>query len=154
TITEVLGNVAVKLADHGVTDPLIGPDQVAQPFGIEPSGQLGRADEVAEHHRELTTFGLRRSRLVTSVSTIRSTHRGCRHPWRSGVRLQQRSATIAKLASGVDFRAAARTDGGQECAAGATESRILSVLLAAPRTDHAGAPMARPAGRGNRSTAW
>jgi hypothetical protein len=74
TIAEVLGDVAVELADHGVTDPLIGPDHVAQLLGIEPRGQLSRADEVAEHHRELAAFGLRgRSRLVTSRCPAGST---------------------------------------------------------------------------------
>jgi hypothetical protein len=39
----------------------------AQVLGIEPRRQLGRADEVAEHYRELTAFGLRRQRRIRMI---------------------------------------------------------------------------------------
>ena len=63
TVAEVLRDVAVKRADHGVTCLLVGAHDVAEHLGIEPGGELGRADEVAEHHRELPALAALRSPL-------------------------------------------------------------------------------------------
>ena len=37
---------------------VIGADDLAQILGIEPRRERGRADEIAEHHRQLAPFGL------------------------------------------------------------------------------------------------
>ena len=37
---------------------VIGADDLAHVLGIEPRRQRGRADEVAEHHRELAALGV------------------------------------------------------------------------------------------------
>ena len=57
-IAEIIGNVAAVPHDglgHGV---MIAPQQLAQILGIVPGGQLGRADEIAEQHGELTPLRL------------------------------------------------------------------------------------------------
>jgi len=47
---------------HDVGDgPMIGGDQVPQILGIAPHRQRGRADEIAEHHRELPALAARRT---------------------------------------------------------------------------------------------
>ena len=47
-----------KPADDLGDAAVVGADHVAQVLGVEPRGERGRADEVAEHDRELTPLGL------------------------------------------------------------------------------------------------
>jgi hypothetical protein len=44
--------------DHGGSAALVSGHDAAQVLGIEPRGELGRADQVAEQHSQLTAFGL------------------------------------------------------------------------------------------------
>src|SRR5262249_50680113 len=58
-IAEILGDIAVKLADDDVAGFLVRADHLAEDFGIDSRRELGRAHEVAEHHRELAALRLR-----------------------------------------------------------------------------------------------
>jgi hypothetical protein len=58
SVTEVLGDVAAKALDDAIAHLLIGLHYVAQDLRIEPCGELRRANEVAEQHCELPTFGV------------------------------------------------------------------------------------------------
>ena len=62
-IAEVLRNIAVKALDHGGTDSLVRPYDVAQLLGVELSRQSCRAYEVTEQHGELAPFGGSRGRI-------------------------------------------------------------------------------------------
>ena len=55
-IAHVLGNESAIALDQHRAAALIGANDLAQVLGIEPGRQGGRADEVAEHHGELTAF--------------------------------------------------------------------------------------------------
>jgi hypothetical protein len=62
SIAHEFGDVALeadKLARHRI---VIRADQRAHVLGIEPSRQLGRADQIDEHHRQLPAFGFARNR--------------------------------------------------------------------------------------------
>src|SRR5215831_78644 len=58
---------------HGT---VIAANQIPQILGIVPHGQCGRADEIAEHHRELAALNKRRS--YSGVRTIILTQRSDR----------------------------------------------------------------------------
>jgi hypothetical protein len=61
-VTHVLGDKAVIARDDGGNRVLVGSDLVAQFLGVEPHRQGRRADEIAEHHRQLPPLRLRRRR--------------------------------------------------------------------------------------------
>src|SRR5712691_8364802 len=61
-ITEQLGNMAVVALDDLCCGLLVGAHNFAEVFWIELTGQTGRTDKIAKHHRELTTFGVWRVR--------------------------------------------------------------------------------------------
>src|SRR5262245_16547158 len=46
--------------DNVGTHPLIRPDHVTPVFGVELAGEFSGIDQVAEHHRQLPSFRLRR----------------------------------------------------------------------------------------------
>ena len=57
-VAHILGDKTPKAAD-GVGDAaMVGADDLAQILGIEARGQRCRADQVAEHHRQLAPLGL------------------------------------------------------------------------------------------------
>ena len=56
-VAHVLGDMAVPLLHPFGAAFLIGPDQRAHVFGIEPRRQFGRAHQIAEHHRQLPPLG-------------------------------------------------------------------------------------------------
>jgi hypothetical protein len=56
-VAEVLGDVSVEALGSGDADPAILADDLAQLLGVDALRQLGRADEVAEHHGELAALG-------------------------------------------------------------------------------------------------
>ena len=64
-VAHVLGDEPAGLGDLLGAAAVIGADDLAHVLGIEPSRQRGRADEVAEHDRELAALdtGWRRDRL-------------------------------------------------------------------------------------------
>jgi hypothetical protein len=57
SIAEILRDIAIIMRDDLGSGLLIGLDDVMEIFGIELGGELGRAHQVAEHHRELAAFG-------------------------------------------------------------------------------------------------
>ncbi len=74
-VAHELGEEPVEAGDDAGAGILILPQQAPQILGIEPRRQLGRAGEIAEHHRHLAPLGLGRGR-----------GRGFRRRWRRGDR--------------------------------------------------------------------
>ena len=56
-VAEVLGDVALEFVNGLTGGVLISANEFDELFGIETIGERGRADEVAEHHRQLTAVG-------------------------------------------------------------------------------------------------
>jgi hypothetical protein len=56
-IAHEFGDEAVIARDRARAGILIGADHFTHIFGIEPRRHRGGADEIAEHHGELTAFG-------------------------------------------------------------------------------------------------
>jgi len=56
-VTHILGDKALEPGDHFSDGTVVSGDDLAQILGIEPRGKCGRADEIAEHHRQLPTLG-------------------------------------------------------------------------------------------------
>ena len=76
-IAHELGDVALEARDLARHRVLIRADHLAHVFRIELRRQRGRADEVDEHHRQLTAFR-NTNRLYGSSSAILSCSRNCR----------------------------------------------------------------------------
>src|SRR5262249_30616686 len=55
-IAQILSNVAFITLDDSATSALIRLHQIAQLFRVEPGGELGRANQIAEHDGELPTL--------------------------------------------------------------------------------------------------
>ena len=53
SVAHILGDKAVEPADHLGNRGMISTDHLAQIFGIQPRRQCCRADQIAEHHRQL-----------------------------------------------------------------------------------------------------
>jgi hypothetical protein len=62
-VTHVLGDKAGVPGDGLGDGAVIGGNYLAQILGIEPRRQCGRADQVAEHHRQLPPLGAIRGRV-------------------------------------------------------------------------------------------
>jgi hypothetical protein len=58
-IAHVVGDKAVEPGNNFGYSVVICGDDLAQIFGIEPRRKRGRADQIAEHHRQLSAFGIR-----------------------------------------------------------------------------------------------
>src|SRR5215472_6055303 len=56
-VAHVLGNEAVERGDSFADRAMIGSNDLAEILGIEPRRERGRADQIAEHHRQLSAFG-------------------------------------------------------------------------------------------------
>ena len=56
-VAHEFGDEAVVARDRARTGVLIGANDLAHVLGIEPRRQRGRADEIAEHDRELAALG-------------------------------------------------------------------------------------------------
>ena len=56
-VAHVFGDKAVEAADRLGDRAVVVPDQLAQILGVMTGRERGRADEVAEHHRQLPAFG-------------------------------------------------------------------------------------------------
>ena len=56
-VAHVFGDEAAVALDQRRAAAMIGADDLAHILGIEPRRHRGRADEVAEHHGELTALG-------------------------------------------------------------------------------------------------
>jgi hypothetical protein len=68
-VAHVFGDNAVIARDDAGNRVLIGADLLAQFLGVEPYRQRRRADEIAEHHRQLPPL-----RLGCGVGRGRSRH--------------------------------------------------------------------------------
>ena len=58
SITQILCYVAFKAMNHVSRRFLVGAHNFAKVFGVEPSGQVGRFNQIAKHHGQLTPFRL------------------------------------------------------------------------------------------------
>jgi len=56
-VAHVFGNKPVERGDSFADRAVIGGDYLAQVFGVEPCREFGRADQIAEHHRQLPALG-------------------------------------------------------------------------------------------------
>jgi len=56
-VAHVAGDKPAKALDDLCDAAMVSADNPAQIFGIEPRRQRGRADEIAEHHRQLPPLG-------------------------------------------------------------------------------------------------
>ena len=65
-VAHVLGDKAAAAPDHLGNAAMIGADHRAQILRVEPCRQCRRADQVAEHHRQLAPLGRRRRHLGCS----------------------------------------------------------------------------------------
>ncbi len=63
-IAHILGDKPGEAADRLGDGATVGADDLPQIFGVQPRGERGRADEVAEHHRQLAAFGIGESRCI------------------------------------------------------------------------------------------
>ena len=54
SVAEVLSDVTVEAGDHLAARVVVGPDDLAPLFGVEPMGERRRPDEVAEEHGQLS----------------------------------------------------------------------------------------------------
>jgi hypothetical protein len=57
-VTHVPGDGPPEVPNRPVGDVLIGAQNVPQLLGIEPRSELGRPDQVAEHHGDLPALSL------------------------------------------------------------------------------------------------
>ena len=57
-VTHVAGDIALPALDHRLAAGLERADHVAHVLGIETRRQLGRADQIGEHHRQLPPLGM------------------------------------------------------------------------------------------------
>jgi hypothetical protein len=71
-VAHVFGDEAVEAANRLCHAPVIGADHLAQLFGIEPRRQRRRADQVAEHQRQLSAFRRRARRGLRCRSRPRA----------------------------------------------------------------------------------
>ena len=58
-VAHIFGDKAIEPADHLGDCAVICSDDLAQILGIEPRRERRRADQIAEHHRQLPAFGFR-----------------------------------------------------------------------------------------------
>jgi len=76
-ISEILGNIPLKLLDHLGARGLIGAHDLSQVFGVKLASKNRRVDQVTEQHRELAAFRLRgrwsrRGEGTPSIGCIRN----------------------------------------------------------------------------------
>ena len=57
-VAHVFGDKAVKAADRIGDGVVVGADQLAQILRVKTRRERGRADEIAEHHRQLAALGV------------------------------------------------------------------------------------------------
>jgi hypothetical protein len=68
-ITKILGYMTVKVLNDLRRRLLVGTHDLSEFFGVELAGQLGRSNQIAKHHGQLTPFG---------VLGVELRRRGCR----------------------------------------------------------------------------
>jgi hypothetical protein len=57
-VAHVFRDKSIEPGDNLGNGAVIGADDLAQILGIEARREFGRADQVAEHHRQLATLGV------------------------------------------------------------------------------------------------
>src|SRR5215831_1276202 len=81
-VAEILGDGPVESPDGG-GHLLIRPDNLTKVFGVEPSGEIRGAHEIAEHDGELSAFRLRgatgRDRRCARFGLVRERRDGLPH---------------------------------------------------------------------------
>ena len=82
-VAHVLGDKAVEAADRLGDGAVVGADQLTQILRVKTGRQRGRADQIAEHHRQLPAFGVGGSRSCRRHGGGRSRWGGYRHTKRS-----------------------------------------------------------------------
>ena len=78
TIAQEAGDLAVKAPDHPRCQILIGADHLAHVLGVEQRGELGRAHQIAEHHRQLPALGRTRDDVLDALDGRGGRRRGRR----------------------------------------------------------------------------
>jgi hypothetical protein len=63
-VAHVFCDKAIEPGDDLGDGAVIGGDNLAQIFGVEARREFGRAEQVAEHYRELPAFGCGGSPLI------------------------------------------------------------------------------------------
>jgi len=92
-VAHVFGDKAVEPGNDLGDRAVIRADDLAQILGIEPRRERGRADKIAEHHRQLPAFGLGRRRCIARCRRYRgSGHLGAER----GNRIEQPAAMAPK----------------------------------------------------------
>src|SRR5215471_18904289 len=86
TITQILGDMAIKALDDLSTGGVIGLNYFAQVFRVKLARERCRVHEVTEHDGELAAFGFRRSRATWCGLALRRSNvrRGRQRHGRSG----------------------------------------------------------------------
>jgi hypothetical protein len=112
-VAHELGDVPIEARHLRSDGVLIGPDHLAHVLGVEAPDQLGRADQIADQHRQLPPLGL-----------------GCARHWRRRAVGSQRfglngSERLAKAHDG-PHKALAVTEG---------DAKLLEIDLGDPRQD-------------------
>jgi hypothetical protein len=57
-VAHIAGDKPARDLDNLCYAAMVGTDDPAQILGIKPRGQRRRADQIAEHHRQLPAFGI------------------------------------------------------------------------------------------------
>jgi hypothetical protein len=91
-VAHVFRDKPVGAPDDIGNSAVVGSNDLAQILGVEPSRELGRTDQIAEHHRQLPAFGIGGSRGIVG----RRNHR------RGGRRSAERSNCGEELAAMTD----------------------------------------------------
>src|SRR5215469_6019204 len=112
TVSHVLRDEAACLDNLLGAAAVIRANDLAQVLGIEASGESGRADEIAEHDRELATFG--------GCCGVRERRCGCN----STFPRQRPSAVRAEPRASPAGRAAGGATHGKSCAARFTKPNV------------------------------
>src|SRR5262245_32444302 len=71
-ITQVLGDEAFELPDGAIRARMESGDDISQILWVQSYGQCRRANEIAEHHRELTTLSFGRTRRGPNLGCLPS----------------------------------------------------------------------------------
>jgi hypothetical protein len=87
-VAHIPGDEAVEPKDNSGDCAVVSGDDLAQILGIELRRQRCRADQIAEHHRELAAFGVAPSHVGGPRGRRRNTRRGSKR----GDALEQSSA--------------------------------------------------------------
>jgi hypothetical protein len=66
-VAHVFGDKAIEASDDIGDGAVISGNNLAQILGVEPRRELGRTDQIAEHHRQLPSLCTRRHRAVGGV---------------------------------------------------------------------------------------